>query len=477
MKLRVLLVVISAFASNVIYASTISNNIIVVGAGYVGLVTGACFAQQPSNNVIIVEKDAPKLQALLMGKVPFVEPGLDAVLNEGIKAGRLHFSSCITDACSMTNPMAIFLCVGTPSLGDGSADLSYIYQAAREIGAALSNYCVVIDKSTVPVGTARKVKSIIQQEFTRRGLNLVAMVASNPEFLQEGSAVKNFVDPDRVVVGVESENARDILYELYKPFLKDTIPFLVMSLESAELTKYAANAMLATRISFMNQIALLADRTGADIKQVKDGIATDKRIGSCFLNTGVGYGGSCFPKDVKALVGMGHEHGVPMTLASDVDAANTAQRNYFLNMILDYYGASIAHKTIGIWGLSFKPETDDIRYAPSIDIIAGLLAYGARVIVYDPAAQNNVYNVFASNIRYAATADQLLSSCDSLIILTEWREFMRHLPVDFLRLADQVVFDGRNCFDPCEMARCGVRYFTVGRNCYQNKGSNNNEIK
>jgi len=367
----------------------------------------------------------------------------------------------------MVNPTAIFVCVGTPSRGDGSADLSYVYQAAREIGAFLSNYCVVIDKSTVPVGTARKVKSIIQEEFARRGLNLVAMVASNPEFLQEGSAVKNFVEPDRVVIGVESENARDVLYELYKPFLKDTVPFLVMSLESAELTKYAANAMLATRISFMNQIALLADRAGADSKEVRDGIATDKRIGASFLNAGIGYGGSCFPKDVKALVDMGREFGVPMTLASDVDLANTAQRHYFLNMILDYYGTSITHKTIGIWGLSFKPETDDIRYAPSIDIIAGLLAQGAKVVVYDPAAQNNVYNVFTSNIRYAATADQLLSYCDSLVILTEWREFMRHSPTDFLRLADHVVFDGRNCFDPAEMARCGVRYFTVGRNCYQ----------
>jgi UDPglucose 6-dehydrogenase len=467
MKIRV--VAIYAILLNICLAnaSSLQTNIVVVGAGYVGLVTGACFAQQPSNNVIIVEKDTQKLQTLLTGRAPFVEPRLDALVNEGIRSGRLHFSPCIADACALVNPDVIFLCVGTPSNKDGSVDLSYVSQVAHEIGSVLCSYCVVVDKSTVPVGTGRNVKTVIQECLARRGINLVFDVASNPEFLQEGSAVKNFIEPDRIVVGVESQQAANILQALYAPFLTKKIPFLVMSLESAELTKYAANAMLATRISFMNELTLLAGATGADIEHIKEGIAADKRIGPYFLNPGVGYGGSCFPKDVKALVAMGREHGIPMTLVHEVDAVNDRQRSYFLDMIVNYYGSEITHKTIGVWGLSFKPETDDIRNAPSIDIIAGLLARGANVVVYDPAAQTNIYGVFGSSIRYVTTANQILQCCDSLVVLTEWREFVSHKPGSFLTLTDRVVFDGRNCFDPCAMAQCGIRYFTMGRNCYQ----------
>ncbi|MFA6263015.1 MAG: UDP-glucose/GDP-mannose dehydrogenase family protein [Candidatus Babeliales bacterium] len=467
MKIRVVAIYAVLFNICCANASSLQTNIIVVGAGYVGLVTGACFAQQSSNNVIIVEKDAQKVQTLLTGRAPFVEPRLDALVSDGIRTGRLHFSSCIADACALVNPAAIFLCVGTPSREDGSADLSYVYQAAQEIGSVLRTYCVVVDKSTVPVGTARTVKKIIQDCLAQRGINLVFDVASNPEFLQEGSAVKNFIEPDRVVVGIESQQAANILQALHAPFLAKKAPFLAMSLESAELTKYAANAMLATRISFMNELTLLAGATGADIEHIKAGIAADKRIGPCFLNPGVGYGGSCFPKDVKALVAMGREHGIPMALVHEVDAVNNRQRSYFLDMILNYYGSEITHKTIGIWGLSFKPETDDIRNAPSIDIITGLLARGANVVVYDPVAEANVYGVFADAIKYASSADQVLQQCDSLVLLTEWREFVAHKPGAFLTLADRVVFDGRNCFDPCAMAQRGIRYFTVGRNCYQ----------
>lgn len=437
------------------------NKIVVVGAGYVGLVTGACLAQK-GNFVVIVENNTKKIQMLLDGQIPFYEPGLDFIVKENIKNKRIIFASNIETALA-EKPEVIFSCVGTPSLLDGSADLSYVWQVAVEIGKNITDYCLVINKSTVPVGTAKKVKKIIKTQLQQRGLNINFDVASNPEFLKEGDALNDFLNPDRVVVGVQTKQAEDILRKIYEPIVQSEDQFLVMNIESAELAKYASNAMLATRISFMNQMAVLAEKVGADISEVKLAMAKDKRIGAYFLHAGVGYGGSCFPKDVRALVATGLEYEFSMTLASEVEKINNHQRNWFLQKIFDYFGYSILGKNIGIWGLAFKPETDDVRCAPAIDIIQGLLERKVNILAYDPVASENITTLFEDKIRYAKTAREVLIKSDFLIILTEWKEFLAYKPEDFNILKDKVVFDGRNCFSPEKMMSAGIKYFDVGR--------------
>ena len=437
------------------------KKIAVVGAGYVGLVTGACFAQK-NNKVIVIERDNSKVEALLRGEVPFYEPGLDLLVSKAIENKTIVFVNSISQALQ-EKPQIIFSCVGTPSMPDGSADLSAVWAVAKEVGSKLDDYCLFINKSTVPVGTAQKVEDIIKEELLKRNLKLDFDVASNPEFLKEGDALNDFLMPDRVVVGVESLKAEQILKDLYKPFLKSETQLLVMNKVSAELTKYASNAMLATRISFMNQLALLADKVGADIAQVKSGMSKDRRIGPAFLNAGIGYGGSCFPKDVKALVHMGKVCDQPMSLVAEVDKINDEQRIIFLDKVLNYYGDDISEKNVGIWGLAFKPETDDIRCAPSIDIIKKLLEKNVKITAYDPVAQENIKTFFGDKINFADSAEDVLKTSNCLIVLTEWKEFLKHKPESFLELKEKTVFDGRNCFDPAVMRSAGIKYFSIGR--------------
>ena len=438
------------------------SKIAVVGAGYVGLVTGACFASK-GNTVFVVEKDTEKIAALLDGKVPFYEPGLDGLVRQAIEKKTLIFMHEIAEAL-LEKPVAIFSCVGTPSLPDGSADMSYVTQVAAEIGRNLHAPTVIVNKSTVPVGTAQNVDEIIDIHLKKRGIALEFDVASNPEFLKEGSAIRDFLYPDRVVIGVTSKWAESVLRDLYAPFLSNVEQLLVMNRESAELTKYGANAMLATRISFMNQLALLADKVGADIDEVKRGMGSDKRIGKSFLQAGIGYGGSCFPKDVKALIDMGKRYNEPMSLVAEVDGINDAQRDWFVNKIDAYYNHKLKGKRIGIWGLSFKPETDDIRCAPSLDVIAQLNRLGAEQVVYDPVAMHHVRKIFNTKISYATTPREVLERVDALVILTEWKEFLSFSPQDFTALENKVVFDGRNCFSPAKMAMHGITYVNVGKN-------------
>lgn len=441
------------------------KKIAVIGAGYVGLVTAACFAQK-NNQVIVVETNEAKIQSLLDGQVPFYEPGLDNCVATGIAQGTLIFVTTLAEALTY-QPSVIFSCVGTPSLPDGSADLSYVTVAMEQIGNALNDYCLVINKSTVPVGTTRKVQAIIAQTLSARGKSISFDVASNPEFLREGNALHDFMHPDRVVVGVESEKARDILYELYDPFVASKAQIFPMNFESAELTKYASNSMLATRISFMNQLALFADTVGADIDHVRRGMGSDKRIGHDFLNAGIGYGGSCFPKDVKALINMGKEHHQPMTVAEQVELVNDQQRDYFVGLIKKHYGPLLQGKKIGIWGLAFKPETDDIRCAPSLDVIKQLLAAGATIVAYDPVAMPVVKAVLGETIKYAQSAAQVLEEADFLVLLTEWKEFRLYTPAQLTVIKEKVLFDGRNCFDPLVMGEHGITYYCIGRNVYQ----------
>ncbi len=438
------------------------KKIAVIGAGYVGLVTGACFAQK-GNTVIIVENNQNKISQLLQGNIPFYEPGLDLIVHEAIKNKTLIFENNIAQGLSH-NPEIIFSCVGTPSLPNGAADLSFVQQVAHEIGSLITSYTLIVNKSTVPVGTADKVKNIIIDRLVQRNLQITFDVASNPEFLKEGDAISDFLVPDRIVIGIESQQAADLLYALYRPFVKHNDQILCMNVKSAELTKYASNAMLATRISFMNQLAQLADKLGADIEEVKLGMAKDKRIGAQFLNAGIGYGGSCFPKDIKALAYIGKEVLFPMTLIQEVDNINHFQRVWFINKISTHYGPALANKTVGIWGLAFKPETDDIRSAPSLDLIDDLITRGSKIIAYDPVASENIAAHYGNAITYAHSAQQVIDQADFLVILTEWKEFLGTKTDSFSKLKDKVIFDGRNCFNPQVMHDAGITYTCVGRN-------------
>jgi UDPglucose 6-dehydrogenase len=434
--------------------------VVIIGAGYVGLVTAACFADA-GIEVVAIERNSKKLDSLQQGKSPFFEPGLDPLIGRGITAGKLKFVASL-DQALISQPKFIFICVGTPSLPNGGVDDTAVLGVAKELGVALRHDCLVINKSTVPVGMAKKVKKIIAYHLAQREVSIAVTVVSNPEFLRQGSAVADTKYPDRIVVGTDSSAAAQDLKALYAPFITKEDQFLVMRPASAEIAKYAANTMLAMRISFMNQMAQLAEATDADITEIKRGMAKDRRIGEQFLNAGIGYGGSCFPKDVKGLVAIGQEFDVPMTLAERVDDINTQQRSWFMKKILDFYGAHLADKTIAIWGLSFKPDTDDIRSAPSVDVITALKAAGAKVAVYDPVAMENIKGIFGDQITYAASAQDLLQS-DALVVLTEWPEFVQVDPTVFLSLKDKMVFDARNVFDPTLMHFFGVNYMGIGR--------------
>lgn len=438
------------------------KKIAIVGAGYVGLVTGTCFAHK-GNHVTIIDTDKNKIKNLLQGIVPFYEPGLDLLVKQTLEQGTLTVSSTIKEALA-SYPEIIFLCVGTPSLPDGSADLSHVYNAAAEIGQTLSEYALVVNKSTAPVGTSKAIQMIIQQNLAARSSSVSFDIASNPEFLKEGEALGDFLHPDRIVIGVKTRTAEQILHSLYKPFIKQDNQFVPMNVESAELTKYASNAMLATRISFMNELALLADKVGADIDAIKQGMAGDKRIGPSFLNAGIGYGGSCFPKDVSALAATGRHHQQQMSIVEAVDQANKRQRKWFIDQIFGHYGQLLGHKKIGIWGLAFKPETDDTRCAPSLDIINALYEKGCQIHVYDPVVTQSMLPLLSSKVTFHPHAHEVLDVSDALVIVTEWKEFKMIDPHIFMHLHDKVIFDGRNCFDPLLMRELGLRYTCVGRN-------------
>lgn len=436
--------------------------IAIVGTGYVGLVSGACFAEM-GLDITCVDTDTKKIEGLRAGRIPIYEPGLDALVRRNVEAGRLHFTtdlgSCI-DQVEM-----VFSAVGTPPDEDGSTDLKYVLEVARTFGRHINRYTVLVTKSTVPVGTAQKVRAVIGEELAKRGCEVPFDVASNPEFLKEGNAIKDFMSPDRVVVGVDSERARELMAKLYRPFLINNFRVLFMDIPSAEMTKYAANAMLATRISFMNDIANLCDRVGADVEMVRKGIGTDARIGTKFLYPGCGYGGSCFPKDVKALAHTGREYGYPMQVIEAVDRVNEAQKGVVFGKLQRALGDDLRGRRIAIWGLAFKPETDDMREATALVVIERLLEAGAEVSVYDPVAMEECRRRMAGRtIRYGETKYEIAQGADALVLLTEWKEF-RMPDWTLLRHAIQgdMIIDGRNIFDKQEVLAAGFRYVGIGK--------------
>ena len=430
--------------------------IAVIGTGYVGLVTGACLADS-GNDVTCIDIDAAKIEALNAGEIPIFEPGLAELVEHNTKAGRLHFT---TDGdATVTRAEIVFLAVGTPQGVDGAADLSAMWSVVRGIAPHLHQHAIVVTKSTVPVGTNARIGAILK-ELTGRDCD----VASNPEFLKEGAAIEDFMKPDRVVVGVRRREVGEKLHILYEPFLRTEKPFLVMSPESAEMTKYVANAMLSTKISFINEMANLCERMGGDINDVRRGIGHDSRIGFAFLFPGVGYGGSCFPKDVRALIAMANDLGVEPTLLSSVNAVNDRQKLVLIDKLANHFGDDLSDKTIAVWGLAFKPRTDDIREAPALVLIDWLLAQGASVRVHDPEAMKNVQRLYGDKLVYSPLQMGALDGADALAIMTEWRDY--HRP-DFnemkQRLKSPVIFDGRNLYDPNRMLEMGFRYHSIGR--------------
>ncbi len=437
--------------------------ITVVGTGYVGLVSGACLAEM-GNDVLCLDLDPEKIRILKDGGIPIHEPGLDAVVARNVEAGRLHFTTDVAEAVRFGTIQ--FIAVGTPPDEDGSADLQYVLSAARNIGRLMTDYKVVVDKSTVPVGTADKVKAAIAEELAARGLALEYAVVSNPEFLKEGAAVEDFMRPDRIVVGAEDDRAIHLMRALYAPFQRNRDKLVVMDVRSAELTKYAANAMLATRISFMNELALLADRMGADIEMVRQGIGSDPRIGYHFLYSGCGYGGSCFPKDVKALIRTARDAGQGLKVLQAVEDANDAQKMVLVDKIVAKFGEDLSGRRFALWGLAFKPNTDDMREAPSRVIIGELFRRGATVAAYDPVAMAEPKRNFGDEPRidYAENAMDALEGKDALVIVTEWKEFRSP---DFERikstLKQPVVFDGRNLYEPEVPRGFGIEYSAIGR--------------
>lgn len=434
--------------------------IAIVGTGYVGLVTGTCFAEV-GIDVQCIDIDQRKIDGLKAGKMPIYEPGLEEMVLRNYQNGRLHFSTNLGEA--IRGAEAIFIAVGTPPGEDGSADLKYVLGVASEIGKNLQQYAVVVTKSTVPVSTSRKVHDAVRQAMQERGAEIPFDVASNPEFLKEGAAIEDFLKPDRIVVGCESPQAQDTLSRLYKPFTLNGHPILFMDIPSAEMTKYAANAMLATKISFMNDVALLCDIMGASVDQVRRGIGSDTRIGNKFIYPGVGYGGSCFPKDVKALIRTAKENGHRMRILEAVEEVNEDQKKVMGRMIRDYFGADLRGLVFGIWGLSFKPKTDDMREAPSVVIIEELLAAGAQVQAYDPVAMHEAKHQLGKRITYAPDPYSALQGADALVLITEWPEF--RIPewdrVDSL-LRRKVIFDGRNQFQASELRERGFHYRNIG---------------
>jgi UDPglucose 6-dehydrogenase len=437
--------------------------ITVIGTGYVGLVSGTCLADV-GNDVLCLDLDAAKIRTLNAGGIPIYEPGLEAMVRKNEAAGRLRFTTDVEAA--VAHGVIQFVAVGTPPGEDGSADLQYVVAAARNIGRHMNGYKVVVNKSTVPVGTADMMRAAIAAELQARGANIDFSVVSNPEFLKEGAAVDDFMKPDRIVVGADDARAVELMRELYAPFQRNRERLILMDVKSAELTKYAANAMLATRISFMNELANLAEKLGADIELVRKGIGSDPRIGFHFLYPGVGYGGSCFPKDVRALIRTAREAGQGLQVLQAVEAANDAQKNVLAQKITQRFGKDLGGKTFALWGLAFKPNTDDMREASSLVLIADLLARGASIRAYDPVATHEAQRVLGDNprISYASTPMEALDGADALAIVTEWKEFRSP---DFgaikARLKTPVIFDGRNLYDPATPRKAGLEYFTIGR--------------
>ena len=435
----------------------------VIGTGYVGLVTGTCLAEV-GNDVLCLDLDESKIKILRQGGIPIHEPGLLEMVRRNVDAGRLHFTTSIEESVAFGTIQ--FIAVGTPPDEDGSADLQYVTAAARNIGRHMSGFKVVVDKSTVPVGTADKVKAALQEELARRGVDTEFAVVSNPEFLKEGAAVEDFMRPDRVVVGAEDERAITLMRELYAPFNRNHDRLVVMDIKSAELTKYAANCMLATRISFMNELANLADELGADIEQVRLGIGSDPRIGYHFLYPGCGYGGSCFPKDVQALIRTAGSIGMPLKVLTAVEDANETQKRILLEKIRSRFGADLKGKHFALWGLAFKPNTDDMRAASSRVVIEGLWQMGATIIAYDPVAMNESRRIFGDDPRlaYADSPMHALEGSDALVIVTEWKEF-RAPDFDQIKAAlkTPAIFDGRNLYQPSQVKAHGLEYYAVGR--------------
>ena len=439
-------------------------DVCVIGSGYVGLVAGACFADS-GNDVICVDIDEKKISDLKKGVIPIYEPGLEELIKRNVGEKRLIFTTDIVDAVKRST--VCFIAVGTPPGEDGSADLQYVLAVARDIGRNMDSYKVIVDKSTVPVGTADKVKEAIAVELEKRAVDYGFHVVSNPEFLKEGAAIDDFMKPDRVVIGVDSgSDAEEIMKELYGPFLRTDNPIVIMDVRSAEMTKYAANAMLATRISFMNEIANLCEVVGANATSVRQGIGSDSRIGHSFLFPGIGYGGSCFPKDVKALYKTAAEHSYDFKILNAVEDVNEIQKGVLVEKVLDYYGGEdeLKGKKFAIWGLSFKPRTDDMREAPAIVIINRLLEMGAEVVAHDPVATEEAMAIFGNKIKYCDINYDALDGADALLVATEWNEFRRP---NFERMKTlmktSVIFDGRNIYSPSEMKKLGFKYFSIGR--------------
>lgn len=435
-------------------------NIAIVGTGYVGLVSGACFAEM-GIDVTCVDIDHVKIDRLMRGEIPIYEPGLEELVRRNAAAGRLHFTTRLSDC--IDNVEVVFSAVGTPPDEDGSADLRYVLEVAREFGRNIKRYTLLVTKSTVPVGTAALVKEAVKEELEHRGVDIDFEVASNPEFLKEGAAIKDFMSPDRVVVGVESDRARKVMSKLYRPFLVNNFRVYFMDIPSAEMTKYAANAMLATRISFMNDIANLCDIVGADVDMVRKGIGTDVRIGSKFLYSGCGYGGSCFPKDVRALAHTALEHGYRMRVIEAVEAVNDSQKEIVFEKIKSHLG-DLRGKTIAIWGLAFKPETDDMREAPSLVVISRLLDAGAKVRVYDPVAMDECRRRIGDSVEYAIDMYDAASGAHAAALLTEWKQF-RVPSWQVIRkvMETPVIVDGRNLYDKDELLSEGFIYSAIGK--------------
>lgn len=435
----------------------------VVGTGYVGLVSGTCFSDL-GHDVVCVDIDEAKVRALNEGKIPIYEPGLEEMVNTNVEQGRLTFTTDIKKA--VRDSLIIFIAVGTPPREDGTADLQYVLSVAKDIGKHINGYKIVVDKSTVPVGTAEKVRATLQAEIDARGEAHEFDVVSNPEFLKEGAALEDFMNPDRVVVGCDNIRVQVLMQELYANFAKNGRPVICMATKSAEMTKYAANAMLATKISFINEIAAICEKVGADVGDVREGIGSDSRIGYRFIFPGIGYGGSCFPKDVKAIIQTAKENGIDSRLLASVEEVNARQKRAMIEKIRLYYRDQLAGKTFAIWGLSFKPETDDVREAPALEIVDALLAAGAKIRAFDPKAveQAKLYLGARDDVSYIEHYYDAVDDCDALIIATEW-SFFRNADMERLKrkMKAPVIFDGRNIYSKALMERMGFDYFSIGR--------------
>ncbi|MBA4239374.1 MAG: UDP-glucose 6-dehydrogenase [Sphingobacteriaceae bacterium] len=432
----------------------------IVGTGYVGLVTGTCFAEV-GMDVTCIDIDQKKIDNLHKGILPIYEPGLEEMVTRNVEKKRLHFSTSLKD--SIQGAEVVFIAVGTPPDEDGSADLKYVLAVAASVGEHMQHPLVVVTKSTVPVSTAEKVRKALAEQLAKRGSNLDFYVASNPEFLKEGAAIEDFMKPDRIVVGVDRPEAEELMRKLYKPFLMNGHPIYFMDIPSAEMTKYAANAMLATKISFMNDIANLCEIMGADVNMVRKGIGSDTRIGTKFIYPGVGYGGSCFPKDVKALIKTAKENKYDMRILNAVENVNESQKEVLFDKVQKHFSGDLKGKKIALWGLSFKPKTDDMREAPSLVIIEKLLKAGASVVAYDPVAMNEAKHTLKNTIEYSLDMYDTLNGADALLIVTEWPEF-RAPDFDEInkRLKQKTLFDGRNIFDPQDMKKLGYSYYCIG---------------